>query len=1265
MDSPKPPTILSPITPRLNPGAHTPSRSPTRERLTDDILADLSPSTTFEAFTSPSGKLRASIEAASESERAFGIRATLASKKIQEWVNELSAWSWPAQSGFEMPAAKRRKISDEISNASQEPEYSGSLPTADLLRYEVRVEEITEDMEDLNVEEIKRQVLDTHFSGNSRPSSSASSAPMPSFLSSYTKMDDFTAIVTATVLQALPNLSRLMRLMDVWSIRLSVLRKVPPLLTALDDAEVALKSGWTAIQVPENQHSEDAQVLSRNTFDVMKTVLQGKVTSLGQDLDYMLDTLEGREDTLPDSWLDRMETIEQDYGEWVVSGDRKVREGEWARMAKARKEAEEARRAREAEAAEAARLKAEQEAEAARVLAEEEAAETAKRKAEEDAKNVRRLEEERIADAERQKAEQDAENERLKAEQAAEEVRRKTEEDAELARKLQEEEAVELVRQQAQKDADNAKRVAEEQALEATRQKAEKDAADTKRLQEEETAAIAVQQAKKDVDASKLLEEEQALEATRRRTAEQDATDAKRLQEEEAVEFAQEQTQKDAEAAKKFEEAQALETSQPQAEQDAKAIEAARLQAIKDAENAEAAEKDAQAEVERRTAEQNSVNATGAKKQSTSDPPPKVVEKDEQPNSKEMLPALTTGVAAAIPLPPVDTTFNTYRPPPSRDLSPEQEKVAPFDGSPDLRLVTSEPPIAQSQILQPGQNGNAISQPKRDKSSRPTSIKIPSASHILQAPRPSSPLSNDMVQTRKSPKVAHADNQTRQDESTPSTPKRTTQFEHAFAELIRRSSSPNTPTEESSRKSPEILMSSAMGESNSSCEDADHFSALSIAVSPNEPAAMEEPHQLSHQNSTGKATNTEDLTMADAVSEDPQDVEPRDSIPVSTETMDPELLDVDDSKLSSRHSRNSSTVSGYSISQPTPEILEAEPAEYFRPVLSPLTSPRLFIQDDEPATPTIVKMSVNDTAGSRDVFSTLDEDEEISSSTPQQRPSGVLPEQEATTMPSASEENDTVDAMYANDESTNSVEESLEISQIGDISTPLVARRASLSPIDTGVKLISLSRPQRRSSDTPTIMTVFGGNVGTPILPSSPLGGELESFPEAGEESPSAGRIGLRNRDSNDYSPPDSPPPIPAIRKRGSVQSPTSLTFSTSHPSDTSLSMDAPIFDNVEISETSMNSSPTRTSDDQLQQQISSILESIPTKIHLTSKLDAHQTGTLRPKKTRRSVTPSLRSHSSLSNYSRAPTPSFTLSPAMNQTRSRPRPQKGAPENKV
>ncbi|KAG9231307.1 hypothetical protein BJ875DRAFT_506755 [Amylocarpus encephaloides] len=383
MDQAPRPLLRSQAVPKLQPHrTHTRdvSRSPTRERgnLSDDILADLSPATTLEAFTNPSGKLKASVENATQSERAFGIRATWASKKIQEWLDELSNWAWPTDGGsqgFEMPPMMRRKTTED----SLEPmgmmdspgassigvEYMGSLPIDTFDHYEVRVEEITEDMEDLDVEDIKRQVLDTHFSPRSRPSSSASGSPMPSVFASYTKMDDLTAIVTATVLHALPNLSNLLRLMDVWKVRLAVLSKVPPLLSALDEIETALEAGWHALgkSSSDGTHGVGSAPLelSRASFDNMRHGLQDKVAVLGRDLDFMLDTLEGRNETLPDIWLDRMEAIEHNYGEWVVHGDRKIREVEWAKMMNARKEAADTWRLEEAREVEEARLREETE----------------------------------------------------------------------------------------------------------------------------------------------------------------------------------------------------------------------------------------------------------------------------------------------------------------------------------------------------------------------------------------------------------------------------------------------------------------------------------------------------------------------------------------------------------------------------------------------------------------------------------------------------------------------------------------------------------------------------------------------------------------------------------------------------------------------------------------------------------------------------------------------------------------------------------------
>lgn len=317
--------------------------------------------TILEAFTSASGTLKTSIEAATPNQRAFAIRAAIASKKIHEWLAELSAWPWPMKSseGFEMPIAKRRKLSNRDragypDRPGQEPrknnqsvnkeEFWGSLPAQDVIRYELRIQEISEDMEDLNVEEIKSQVLDTHFSPKSRPSSSVGHYTELPSSQSYTKMDDLTAVVTATVLQALPSLSRLMALMSIWSVRLAILRQVTPLMSSMEDAEVALRSGWTAIQTrtPKpavDARPSDASVLSRQDYEIIRDVLQQKVSALGQQLDHMLDALEGRDDTLPEAWLDRMESIERDYGEWVVSGEGKVREGEWTlEMSKRRQE---------------------------------------------------------------------------------------------------------------------------------------------------------------------------------------------------------------------------------------------------------------------------------------------------------------------------------------------------------------------------------------------------------------------------------------------------------------------------------------------------------------------------------------------------------------------------------------------------------------------------------------------------------------------------------------------------------------------------------------------------------------------------------------------------------------------------------------------------------------------------------------------------------------------------------------------------------------
>ncbi|KAI5921361.1 hypothetical protein F4810DRAFT_702378 [Camillea tinctor] len=334
------------------------STSPSPSRLhhpRDELLTRLSPASVVEALRSPTGALKTCLEQASASEKAFAMKTANASKLIHDWLDELSDWPWPStagSAGFEAPA-KRRKLAEpktpkddsqrELSETAPPSDtiYYGSLPADDVTRYEKRIEQIQREMEDLNLEEIKSQVLHNHILPLSRPGTPYSdSGHSISSIFSYVKLEDVTAVITAITVQALPNLSRLTRLLNIWTVRLLVLRKVPSLLQMFTDAEVALRSGWSAIAATNrslessdkdsNMTQDKPTSLSKKDFEIMKLVLQQKVTKPGRDLDYMLDALEGMMDTLPDEWLDRMEAIERNYAEWVTAADRRVQEGEWS-----------------------------------------------------------------------------------------------------------------------------------------------------------------------------------------------------------------------------------------------------------------------------------------------------------------------------------------------------------------------------------------------------------------------------------------------------------------------------------------------------------------------------------------------------------------------------------------------------------------------------------------------------------------------------------------------------------------------------------------------------------------------------------------------------------------------------------------------------------------------------------------------------------------------------------------------------------------------
>ncbi|KAI1347921.1 hypothetical protein F5Y01DRAFT_307142 [Xylaria sp. FL0043] len=322
------------------------SPSPSRQqRLSDDLLSQLAPGTAVEALQKPSGPLKTCLDRASISEQAFALKTAIASKTIHGWLDELSGWPWPStdtSAGFEMPSPKRRKLFEpeipsdaDKATSQQDIIYLGSLRIDDVVHYEERIEQIHQDMEGLDLEEIKNQVLHNHILPLSRPGTPFSDAGRSiASAFSFAKMEDLTAVVTAITVQTLPALSRLFRLLRTWNLRLIVCRRVPSFLIMIADAEVALLSGWNSIEPSlrraenpistSNGISSSTTNLTQKDFDVIKTVLQQKVARSGRELDFMLDTLEGTVDTLPGEWLDRMESLERDYAEWVTTAERKV-----------------------------------------------------------------------------------------------------------------------------------------------------------------------------------------------------------------------------------------------------------------------------------------------------------------------------------------------------------------------------------------------------------------------------------------------------------------------------------------------------------------------------------------------------------------------------------------------------------------------------------------------------------------------------------------------------------------------------------------------------------------------------------------------------------------------------------------------------------------------------------------------------------------------------------------------------------------------------
>lgn len=295
-------------------------------------LRDLSPDTTLRAFTQrpmpfdtscDEYKIFACIDTLTPAERDLGARVAKAAQRLKSWCSEIEQWGWSGN--FEPPSQEYREqrrrslelrirehVGDaDLTDALPPLEYWGSLLSVEVESHEARLDDIEDEMLKLDVDELKEHVLDMHPADRSRPSSAGYGATRQS----YKLMDDFSFLITQTMISALPHHAQLKARLDTWTARISILRDIPRYLDDLNTAQKGVRLGWDAIEPPTDT-SDEAFVQWRDAVGTIAGVLGAKVGDLGRRLDRMLDTLEGRDDCIPDAWIDTFEAIEQDHGRW-------------------------------------------------------------------------------------------------------------------------------------------------------------------------------------------------------------------------------------------------------------------------------------------------------------------------------------------------------------------------------------------------------------------------------------------------------------------------------------------------------------------------------------------------------------------------------------------------------------------------------------------------------------------------------------------------------------------------------------------------------------------------------------------------------------------------------------------------------------------------------------------------------------------------------------------------------------------------------------
>lgn len=254
-----------------------------------------------------------SIATISPAQKELATRVSRAAEQLRQWCDEIEQWGWDGD--FQLP--------------SQEVDA-----------YEERLDTINDELNQMEVEELKEHVLGIYLS-RSRPGSSHSLQSISRLPFQF--LDDYELFVTQTLVQALPLMAQLKLYLRTWSMRIMVLREVSIFLSQLRSSRQYLSSDITESWEPVSPNSPPHQLsqLQRNIQSAQKeleTIIQGA----GRRLDTMLDVLEGSDDCLPEEWIDEYEGLEAEYSKWTVEAENWILQIEIAKHKALTKEREEA-----------------------------------------------------------------------------------------------------------------------------------------------------------------------------------------------------------------------------------------------------------------------------------------------------------------------------------------------------------------------------------------------------------------------------------------------------------------------------------------------------------------------------------------------------------------------------------------------------------------------------------------------------------------------------------------------------------------------------------------------------------------------------------------------------------------------------------------------------------------------------------------------------------------------------------------------------------